>query len=558
MKKFILFFILLSINLNSQTDNQKFIGTRTEYQYVNGHLQQLTIATPEFAGYTQENIAPSIIFQNSTDNNSGLRWTFNEGAAIGSRNATSGLSQYGSVGWDLNSERVSLYGNSNSTPLWEFSTSGSTNVNFVAMSDTGGVLASGSYQNVYMFNTGSSTPIFNFNVATLPITNPECRVLDITNDGKFIVVGTFNQVATDSNYVLGFSKDSTQPVWKFKVGQTNAGGSGIQGVKICAYDSLAIVNTYAMFYVIRTYTGQIIYSGLVNPSSPSSGTQMIQGISGDGNYIATLNYSGYVRVYQRSGNTYNFLWQHQEPPATYYNWMTSVDISTDGQYIACGTLNFLSSSSYDGKVKLFKSTNSTPLWTFTGMGDEVMSVAFSKNGNILTACSYGDLNNQNNDIFVWKLSTGNNLPIFGFNSATSLFCCNISNDGSTVMASGKAVHARIMGSGGVAYNIHIDTTDTPVGVINNNNIPYEYNLSQNYPNPFNPSTIINYQLAMSSDVKLVVYDVMGREVDVLVDRKQNAGKYEIVWNAANFPSGVYFYKIQSGEFTQTKKMILVK
>ncbi|RPI13102.1 MAG: T9SS C-terminal target domain-containing protein [Ignavibacteriae bacterium] len=558
MNKLILFLILLSINLFAQSGNQNLTGTKTEYKYINGHLQQQTVTTPEYAGFTQDNIAPTVIYQNSVNNNSSIRWNYTEPVSIGSRNAVSGLGQFGSVGWDLNAERVSLYGNTNNTPLWEFPTSTSTNVNFVAMSDSGGIIASGSYLNIYMFNSGSSTPIFNFDATTLPLGTPEVRVLDITNDGKFIVAGTFSQGASDSNFVLGFSKDSTQSVWKFRVGQTNAGGSGIYGVKICANDSLAIVNTYGAFYVIKTYTGQILYTNLINPVSPSSGTQSIQAISGNGNFVATINYSGFVRVYQRSGNTYNFLWTHQEPPGTYYNWLVAAEFSADGQYLACGTLQFVSSSSFDGKVKLFRSTNSTPLWTFTGMGDQVSSVTFSKNGNILVACSYGDINNQNNDLYVWKLSNGNNVPIFGYNSSTSLFCSSISNNGSTIITSGKAVHARIMGSGGIAYNIFIDTNDTQVGVINNNNTPYEYNLSQNYPNPFNPKTIINYQLAMSNYVRLIIYDVMGREAAVLVNQKQNAGTYEIEWDASNYPSGVYFYKIESGKFTDTKKMILIK
>ncbi|RPI13888.1 MAG: T9SS C-terminal target domain-containing protein [Ignavibacteriae bacterium] len=91
-----------------------------------------------------------------------------------------------------------------------------------------------------------------------------------------------------------------------------------------------------------------------------------------------------------------------------------------------------------------------------------------------------------------------------------------------------------------------------------NEIPQVYSLEQNYPNPFNPVTIINYQLPMSSEVKLIIYDVTGREVALLVNQKQNAGEYEIEWNAADYPSGVYFYKLEAGDFSQTKKMVLMK
>lgn len=90
------------------------------------------------------------------------------------------------------------------------------------------------------------------------------------------------------------------------------------------------------------------------------------------------------------------------------------------------------------------------------------------------------------------------------------------------------------------------------------NIPEEYNLEQNYPNPFNPTTTVNYDLPSAGYVRLAIYDVLGREVQVLVDREQKPGKYEAKWNAGDFPSGVYFYSLKAGDFSMTKKMILVK
>ncbi|RPI14801.1 MAG: T9SS C-terminal target domain-containing protein [Ignavibacteriae bacterium] len=96
------------------------------------------------------------------------------------------------------------------------------------------------------------------------------------------------------------------------------------------------------------------------------------------------------------------------------------------------------------------------------------------------------------------------------------------------------------------------------GINNNNETAKTYKLDQNYPNPFNPVTIINYQLAMSNYVKLVIYDVMGREAATLVNEKQNPGNYEIEWDASNYPSGLYFYKLTVEDFSQVRKMILMK
>ncbi len=81
---------------------------------------------------------------------------------------------------------------------------------------------------------------------------------------------------------------------------------------------------------------------------------------------------------------------------------------------------------------------------------------------------------------------------------------------------------------------------------------------QNYPNPFNPSTVIEYIIGKTDDVKLAVYDVLGREISVLVNEKQRAGNYSVEFNAGNLPTGVYLYKLQSGEFFNAKKMLLIR
>ncbi|MEJ2494671.1 MAG: T9SS type A sorting domain-containing protein, partial [Ignavibacteriaceae bacterium] len=89
-------------------------------------------------------------------------------------------------------------------------------------------------------------------------------------------------------------------------------------------------------------------------------------------------------------------------------------------------------------------------------------------------------------------------------------------------------------------------------------IPTEYSLSQNYPNPFNPTTKIRYQVAATGLVSLQVYNLLGELTATLVNEVKPVGTYELIWNAANLPSGVYFYKLQSNNFIETKKMLLLK
>jgi len=86
----------------------------------------------------------------------------------------------------------------------------------------------------------------------------------------------------------------------------------------------------------------------------------------------------------------------------------------------------------------------------------------------------------------------------------------------------------------------------------------KFNLAQNYPNPFNPVTTISYSLEESEHTQLIVYNVTGQEVKTLVNENQPAGNYSVLFDANKLPSGIYFYKLKAGEFTQTKKMILAK
>jgi hypothetical protein len=85
-----------------------------------------------------------------------------------------------------------------------------------------------------------------------------------------------------------------------------------------------------------------------------------------------------------------------------------------------------------------------------------------------------------------------------------------------------------------------------------------YVLAQNYPNPFNPSTSIKYELSKSSYVRLGVYDLLGREVSALVNERMEAGVHEVQFNAAGLAGGVYFYRLQAGDFVQTRSLVLLK
>jgi hypothetical protein len=94
-------------------------------------------------------------------------------------------------------------------------------------------------------------------------------------------------------------------------------------------------------------------------------------------------------------------------------------------------------------------------------------------------------------------------------------------------------------------------------------IPEKSYLHQNYPNPFNPATVIKFDIHAKSNIKLSVFDITGKEIELLVDKELTSGSYEIIWNARQsepltYPSGIYFYRMLSNDFIQSKKMLYIK
>ncbi|MDZ4712787.1 MAG: T9SS type A sorting domain-containing protein [bacterium] len=166
------------------------------------------------------------------------------------------------------------------------------------------------------------------------------------------------------------------------------------------------------------------------------------------------------------------------------------------------------------------------------------------------------------------LKDGSNL-IFVFLYTNSNKCFKTTDYGTTWVAEPLPVQAasslRLMqflspslgyGAGGGGRFIRYGSS---IGIsMINTEVPSEFSLGQNYPNPFNPSTTINFSITRSSMVTLKVYDALGKEVASLLNEFKNAGNYAVDFNASGLNSGIYFYTISAGEFTATKKLMLLK
>jgi hypothetical protein len=159
---------------------------------------------------------------------------------------------------------------------------------------------------------------------------------------------------------------------------------------------------------------------------------------------------------------------------------------------------------------------------------------------------------------------GNDYIGYGFSSSTGSYRID-----SLLSGSYTIVCDRIGYTGGTSNislnNINQDTVNfylqKIIGIappIGDPFIPSSFKLFQNYPNPFNPVTNIKYQIAKSSFVKLTIYDLLGREIAVLVNEKLSPGIFEVNWDGSNYSSGIYFYKLVSGDFSETKKLVLMK
>jgi len=133
--------------------------------------------------------------------------------------------------------------------------------------------------------------------------------------------------------------------------------------------------------------------------------------------------------------------------------------------------------------------------------------------------------------------------------ASALLCLNIAN-----------LQAQYLGGSGGGYSsvtsedIVLEIEDIPVF----GTVPEDFKLYQNYPNPFNPTTNISYSISKSDFASLKIYDMLGREIYTLVNEHQAANTYNVKFNAKEVPSGIYYYRLIAGNFTETKKLIIMK
>jgi hypothetical protein len=126
------------------------------------------------------------------------------------------------------------------------------------------------------------------------------------------------------------------------------------------------------------------------------------------------------------------------------------------------------------------------------------------------------------------------------------------------LAVGDTVQVIYINQIGETVSVPLVWEDNVTKVDQEINLPGVFELSQNYPNPFNPNTMIKYSIPHASIVKMKIYDILGREIATLINEMKSAGRYTVTFNATKMSSGVYFYQLQAGAYSETKKLLLLK
>ena len=247
-------------------------------------------------------------------------------------------------------------------------------------------------------------------------------------------------------------------------------------------------------------------SGLTIYSLAQAGGLILAGTSGYGMYVSTDDGSTWI-------------------PAPFFN-LSVFDFAVDGSVVFAGT-----------SAGIYKSTNNGFNWLQIALEEELV----------------GDIEISGSNLFAGTFSGG----VYVSNNYGANWVQR--NEGLTQLTSGALCILNNYIFNGTQNSVFRRPLSEIIGIKQiSNEVPSFYSLSQNYPNPFNPVTNINFAIPENGFVKLTIFDINGREVETLVNDKLGAGTYNADWNAANYSSGVYFYKLTTKEFSDTKRMVLVK
>ena len=420
-----------------------------------------------------------------------------------------------------------------------------------------------------LLNSGTGT----FGAAT-PITvglNPTSVAIgDFDGDG-YLDLAVANHNSANVSILQGYGDGSFSPPTNFAV------GSGPISVAIGDFDGdgkpdLAVANAGGGVSILRN-TSPYAIPGIPGTILFGAATNITVGSLP--RFVAIGDFDGDnkldLAVANGNDNNVSIFLNTSPPPGT-----GTISFSFWANYAVGSFPNSVAIGDFDGDGNLdlaMANLNDDNVSILQGDGHGSFSFVANYHVNRPFSVAIGDLNGDlkpdlavansaNGNVSVFLNTSPHTIPgipgtiLFGAakefavgTSPTSVAIGNLNHDNKLDLATAN----------GDDDNVSILLNTTPVTAVKDKEtkLPTKFSLSQNYPNPFNPSTTISYSLPKATNISLKILNTLGQEIAMLVNERKDAGSYQVQWNAT-VPSGIYFYRMQAGEFVETKKMIVLR
>ncbi len=367
-----------------------------------------------------------------------INWSYTDPSSIGSKIKVSETTGNTFMSWWLNDSRVSLYGNT-ASPLWEEYNVSEWEYPIDLTND--GLWAAVGYDSVAQVYQVPN-PMVYWEV----IHDGDVMGLKLSDDGEHLFVAENNYDNMGNSRILAYAIGDDTPLWATEFdgpGTVFNGSDDGSRMVYCQYSG------YNKMWVLDGENGDILFDDYYKNQNPPA-------LSYDGSIILNGDYSGYAYLYQynESLNTYEEKWNYKVGGGGTSVWVVGMAVSGDGSTVAVGTLVFLSGGGFNGELYVFNSWSPVPLWIFSGAGDQLGSVDFSYDGSLIAAAGWGPLDHSKPDLYLFRKQSSE--PYFNVLTQGSFNAVDMSMDGSLCSVTGKAVHARVLGSGGLLYNINSD------------------------------------------------------------------------------------------------------
>ncbi|MBC8205425.1 T9SS type A sorting domain-containing protein [bacterium] len=535
MRKAILVFTASILLLICGIVSADEIGVKTEFSSdANGNIliRSITPGQPEQR--------ESEFVSNQTDQE--VLWYSEDPAAIAHDVEVDGGGQYSYIGWYLNNERLDKHLTQGAgTPLWSYPIV-PTFYMPVAASDDGNVVTStgATIPLSVWLNCAGPTPSWQYTY-TGGFNGKFC---DVSDDGQYVVTVSEETGGSTNARLLVFDSASANPLWTAEFDRNTQ----LLGVDISEDNQWILIGTYNTHYVYQVSTMSLL-------TTIGNYGQTMPAYSGNGEYLATGDFNGQLKLFQRQGSSYVLQWSNPMG-----GWVTAVAVSSDGSTVMGG--NFLYSPAYAGKARGFDIIGNQ-LWNYEQYGDYVDNVRLCDDGSIGIATSWGSLNTTFGDVFTaFNMASGDVIfrLLDDIDEPGSLFGCSISDDGLYAIAGGKSVHARTFGNGGQVYCImlgspgpfNVDITLTPVSspivipaiggsfdytvnILNNEANPVSFNawIMAQLPSGGYYGPIINRNLNMSAGYSLT------RQMTQTVPASAPAGTYSYIGRVGSYPNNIW-------------------